>query len=56
MKASSSGYGGGGGKQRHFHKAMVRKIPNFINEQNFFQGFNVDLPINNCYFVSGKSR
>lgn len=37
-------------------KAEVRKIPNFLTEEAFYQGFNVDLPIDYKYFVQGKSR
>lgn len=37
-------------------KAVVRKIPNFLSEEAFYQGFNVDLPIDYRNFVAGKSK
>ena len=43
-------------KQRQLHKAIVRKIPNFLSEEAFHQGFNVDLPIDETYFVPGKTK
>ena len=36
-------------------KAEVRKIPNFLSEEAFYHGFNVDLPIDYKYFVPGKT-
>lgn len=38
------------------YKAEVRKIPNFLTEEAFYQGFNVDMPIDYKYFVHGKSK
>lgn len=37
-------------------KAVVRKIPNFLSEEAFRQGFNVDLPVDLTYFVAGKTK
>jgi len=39
-----------------FYKAEIRKIPNFLSEEAFYQGFNVDLPIDYKYFVPGKTK
>ena len=36
------------------YKAEVRRIPNFLTEEAFYQGFNIDLPIDYKYFVHGK--
>lgn len=41
---------------RRLHKAIVRKIPNFLSEEAFKQGFNVDLPVDFTYFIPGKTR
>lgn len=41
---------------RKLYKAVVRKIPNFLTEEAFYQGFNVDLPIDYRYFVPGKTK
>jgi hypothetical protein len=40
------------GHRRKLHKAVVRKIPNFLTEEAFRQGFNVDLPIDEMIFIA----
>jgi hypothetical protein len=38
------------------YKAIVRKIPNQLTEEAFYQGFNIDLPIDYRCFVPGKTK
>ena len=38
------------------YKGIVRKIPSQLTEEAFYQGFNVDLPIDYRYFVPGKTK
>lgn len=42
--------------RKHLHKAIVRRIPNFLTEEAFRQGFNVDVPVDYTYFVPGKTK
>ena len=43
-------------RPKKLYKAVVRKIPNFLSEEAFKQGFNVDLPVDYTYFVPGKNK
>lgn len=38
------------------HKAIVRRIPKFLSEEAFKQGFNVDMPVDYTHFVHCKAR
>jgi len=41
---------------KKLHKAAVRKVPSFLSEEEFFRGLNIDLPVEQRYFVPSRTK